>query len=358
MKLSTSPASDVDSYFPLALRVPTTELVAGVSIFLPLNGRRGKVRFSSFALALYRADDSSALSLLESCLVTSNSLTPYELQGHRELTPVIFLAVKLVREHVARALVHLGADIDARRNDSDRVVTTPAGAAIIEGNVSGLALCVNLGASMSLVSRLPRIMDYSAAMCAITWPRPSCLEYLLDNVYQTRPIELNILEVASLSGKAIKGGDMKPIYKILAARGFNFKHFEEAEFGSAAQGRVNLADFMLKGAQESGDAELMRYIVKDLGLVSSGKQQEASEGHIKRLLPICGKAGAKLLKYECASCDVVCATKICAGCRVARYCSKECSRRHWKTGGHKKECKELQCAAALSKSGSTGSSHS
>jgi len=32
----------------------------------------------------------------------------------------------------------------------------------------------------------------------------------------------------------------------------------------------------------------------------------------------------------------------CMGCRTAQYCNKECQRTHWRTGGHKQECKRLR----------------
>lgn len=46
------------------------------------------------------------------------------------------------------------------------------------------------------------------------------------------------------------------------------------------------------------------------------------------------------------ACSVCSATegklKRCAGCFVAKYCSRECQVQHWKRGGHKEECKSLQ----------------
>lgn len=51
---------------------------------------------------------------------------------------------------------------------------------------------------------------------------------------------------------------------------------------------------------------------------------------------------AGLSKYRCVACEVVGATNVCYFCKVPRYCSKECQRRHWKVGGHKQECKEFQ----------------
>ena len=32
----------------------------------------------------------------------------------------------------------------------------------------------------------------------------------------------------------------------------------------------------------------------------------------------------------------------CMGCHTVQYCNKECQRAHWRTGGHKQECKRLR----------------
>ena len=31
----------------------------------------------------------------------------------------------------------------------------------------------------------------------------------------------------------------------------------------------------------------------------------------------------------------------CMGCRTVQYCNKDCQRAHWRTGGHKQECKRF-----------------
>ena len=38
--------------------------------------------------------------------------------------------------------------------------------------------------------------------------------------------------------------------------------------------------------------------------------------------------------------------RTCSGCRCAAYCSRECQARHWKEGGHKRECAQLAAAAS------------
>jgi hypothetical protein len=38
----------------------------------------------------------------------------------------------------------------------------------------------------------------------------------------------------------------------------------------------------------------------------------------------------------------------CSGCRQAAYCRRECQVRHWKEGGHRRECAQLAAAASSS----------
>lgn len=46
----------------------------------------------------------------------------------------------------------------------------------------------------------------------------------------------------------------------------------------------------------------------------------------------------------------------CSGCTSVRYCSPVCQMQHWKEGGHRKVCKQLQAAAAAAAGLGTGSS--
>jgi hypothetical protein len=40
----------------------------------------------------------------------------------------------------------------------------------------------------------------------------------------------------------------------------------------------------------------------------------------------------------CSQCGKCSAPHQCSQCKVAKYCSRECQRTHWKKGGHKKAC--------------------
>lgn len=33
--------------------------------------------------------------------------------------------------------------------------------------------------------------------------------------------------------------------------------------------------------------------------------------------------------------------KLCGGCKLIVYCSKECQAKHWKEGGHKQDCSKI-----------------
>ena len=48
----------------------------------------------------------------------------------------------------------------------------------------------------------------------------------------------------------------------------------------------------------------------------------------------------------CGGCGKLGTLCKCAGCMRVAYCSKTCQIKHWKKGGHKRECKQLKPAAA------------
>ena len=48
------------------------------------------------------------------------------------------------------------------------------------------------------------------------------------------------------------------------------------------------------------------------------------------------------LRVVCSACYVDQSTfQFCSKCKVAAYCDSDCQKNHWKTGGHKQSCKEL-----------------
>ena len=48
---------------------------------------------------------------------------------------------------------------------------------------------------------------------------------------------------------------------------------------------------------------------------------------------------------RCACCGIVASVvkqfNLCAACKVVHYCSRECQKKHWKTGGHKEVCQKV-----------------
>lgn len=341
-----------------------------------------------FVRALAAGDDASALSLLENGLVPIRApCWPLE-DGN--VLPLILLAIVHERERVVRALVRLGANLDELRDCSKSAdglfLKTALGFAIDQGSSAMLALCHERGAEVSHVScsdprahfpgtGIDNCID-SAKDLAIRAMHPACLVYVLDEVCP-KPVHLGGNEMVSICATAMapgRGNDAIAVYKIFTDRGYDFRKFEGVFFknvnfgttGSSASGEyvadsatgleapseLSFADLWLLNAQKSGDPILLAYLVKDLGLVSGiGKMGtlkcslEASKIYVdstEGLAKVFGvRPEASLARFECAACGSVGATKRCSGCKVTRYCSPECQDRHWKTGGHKKDCKKL-----------------
>lgn len=318
-----------------------------------------------FMSALERGDESSALTLLETGRVTINSQLHQETEGVRHSYPLLFAGVQFAQEQVVRALVRLGASIDTFRVSSDGKLRTAAGDAIARSDISALSLCVRLGADLSCVldTRESPQMLTSGVGCAILLAQPVSLSFLLDEVYTARPVHLSQMEVMYLTFLARLGSPAMVIFKVLESRGFSFKSLEgmKSPVGEGSSSVVSAADVLLAGAQKKGDAHFLRYLVKDLGLVSTAGQMEDTKDFVERQYSDVDvhPHRADLTKYECATCEAIGATKICAGCKASRYCSGECQSRHWKTGGHKKECKEIQrLAKEMAENGVSGASGS
>lgn len=323
-----------------------------------------------FIAALRNADDASAMALLERGRVTVHSVATAACLGEsdnvRDATaPIIWFAVLFGREQVARALIHLGADIDVIwQSNTASFIRTPAGEAVCRGDASALALCHRLGANLSRIARpvaRPESIMYSALSVALKMSKSDCFAYLLDNVCLARPIELSSIEVYNLCLSATSAtGDPKAFLQVLEVRGYNFKLLKETPASDDPDGE-NCADVLLSAVRHSRDADLLRYAVKVLGVASTMERLHKIKNWIDGILPVSlGEAELALTKYTCVSCDAVGPTKVCTGCRAVRYCSKECSRVHWKTGGHKKECKyselKLKRSATQTSSSAAGPS--
>lgn len=96
---------------------------------------------------------------------------------------------------------------------------------------------------------------------------------------------------------------------------------------------LSVADGLLACAQKSGSVALLRYLLKDLGMVSTAGQMEFMKYAVDMACAGSYADGAPppradLRKYKCAACEFVGATEFCSHCKGPRYCSKECQRRH------------------------------
>lgn len=191
--------------------------------------------------------------------------------------------------------------------------------------VSRLSLCLRFGAKMACVYRTAHSppMLCSGLEMAIGQAEHAVLMFLLDasishDMYSARPVRLGFREIGALLTLASHGSPAKGVFEILQCRGFDFKALEEKKWNLAGQhhGTTSIADLMLSCAQKSGSSDLLRYAVKDLGLVSSAERMEsvkdfADKGCVEAYDDGVPPARADLTKYKCAACGIVGATKLC-----------------------------------------------
>lgn len=198
--------------------------------------------------------------------------------------------------------------------------------------------------------------------------------FLLDEVYTARPVDLSqeamlLLIVAPARGFFFIGeGSEMPgaqviieMLKAIQSRGFDFERLQKEvivvhageDFDETKSGSVLfLADVLLASALKLGSPQVMRFLTKDLGVVSSSTQLEivdsihkkASATEATENLYGLQAPGMGMAKFQCAapSCDMIGTTHRCSGCNISRYCSSECQLVDWKTGGHKKVCRDLR----------------
>lgn len=285
-----------------------------------------------FGNALRCDDDASALSLLENGRVTIHSVYIYEGDGVRLfrdrwlVAPIIFIAIRFAREQVVRALVRHGASIDSFRDawngGSDATQSaTSVRDAIVDSNLPALSLCLRLGADLSCVYRTtdspPK--SYSAMKLALGEAMHAPLICLLDERYMTRPVRLGFEEVQALLTLASRGSAAKVCFEVFESRGFDFKALEEMKYVPSDEipGATSVADFMLSFAQKSGAAELVRYLVKYLGLVSKAWRMEGLRNGVDTdYAQLYGASPPRtdFTKYTCAACEFEGATDFCSRC--------------------------------------------
>lgn len=316
----------------------------------------------AFGYAVQKGDDDSAIALMSSGHVPVHS----RIVGKDGFSvPILFETINYSRQAVFRCLVEHGADLDEllpgfRILSNQGMSFSAVGYSIFVDDPAFLLLGHELGASLSAVGKeSANVPAVSAVSVAILFARSRCLISLLDKV----PYDVSSLQYDGeiLYKVALAAGRGKPaieIYKVLKARQFNFKLLEiqKISFAKVDAQSSSMADLMIKNAQRSGHTPLLRYIVKDLGLVSQGARLEAVEAGTREILKVAkmlaGKPAfvpeADASKYRCVSCDKVGATSSCSRCKVTRYCSKACQRTHWLDRGHKEDCKKIMRGAGCS----------
>lgn len=263
-----------------------------------------------FTVALDQGEDDSALSLLENGGVKIDSFWVDEVDGVRHPHLIFFLAVLFVRDEVVRALIRLGADINSFRDAGIGGSVTPSFDAIVASNVPALSLCHRLGANLSCAylttDSPPKVR--SGLQVAIGEAKPDPLIYLLDVICTARPVRLGAGEVETLETLVSRGSPAKVCFEILEDRGFDFKALEELQYEPSDEipSATYVAAFILPFAQRSGNVELVRYFVKDLGLISTTGQLEDVRDTVDTAFARGHGAGvsaprADLTKYKCAA---------------------------------------------------------
>ncbi|XP_019646158.1 PREDICTED: tankyrase-1-like [Branchiostoma belcheri] len=207
-----------------------------------------------------------------------------------------------------KAALKAGADIDYAEDDID---STGSGLllASINGDVEMVRLLIHMGASVSKKTG-------AGISCAP-------LHGAAGNGH-TEVVELLVHHGATL--------DTRDAYQrtpLMAA--ILFGHVNTVrqliEFGA----RVDLADRRGRTAQEYCMADV---VGEDCGCVRRELMKLVQQAIKTKMLrccnPTCGKAGRRST------------LKLCAQCKLTRYCSRDCQKQHW-TVGHKKSCRQDTC---------------
>lgn len=322
-----------------------------------------------FVRAIRKRQDVASVLMLENGSVPIDSMF---MTSTGELWNMINLAIFGTREAVVRALVRLGVAIN-EFNICERMDSTPAGFAILNGKVSMLAVCHSLGSTFSNVHQSP-FGPCSAIELAIEKNAPNCLEYLLDKVQATRPINLSAKAKFDLVTLVCENTSFESIsmeiFEVLQKRKYDYEQLsvvipgdffplvEKKSFcGLAVRTEKTTlptyADLLLLNAHNSGDDFLLSYFVKDLGIKSKPCGIEAAATYkfnnalrnrqtnaaICNFLP---QTGSILKDFTCGVCGAIATAKGCQYCFLL-YCSPKCLGKHSRSAA----CKKLQAAHYL-----------
>lgn len=131
---------------------------------------------------------------------------------------------------------------------------------------------------------------------------------------------------------------------------------------------MSAADELLSNAKRSGDADLLRFLVKEVGLVSKsdnmGAAREISSDVTKgwknieaavALSTNSAREGQDIDRFNCADCKATGATRRCSRCKKEHYCSVQCQESSWSE--HKVVCERQEERGAESSAAGVGSSN-
>lgn len=210
--------------------------------------------------------NASALILLESARfhVTSISNSSPTYGSYLYSFSLIFLDIGYGREKVVRALVSRGAFLDTLHNLNEHSSMTTVGFGIKKtADAAMLSLCQSLGGDLSCVSLLASTCQEvdSAMEYSIFVANQACLAFILDVLHYVRPVVLSRRSILYLVAAAHTGDEGINL-------SYSLKYLETQ--GEHIQG-ILIADIFFEAAQRSGSTNkrLVRYLAKDLGLVSN-----------------------------------------------------------------------------------------
>lgn len=227
----------------------------------------------AFIAAVHEGDETYVNSLLSSGSVAAKSRFPTECGDY--FHPVLVPVMRHFRATVLRSLVEHGADLDEFHTISDGLQVTAVGGAIASDIPDMAILAIRLGASYSSVYKAYPEATALLSRVHRIFSRSKCLGALLDELFAVRRIQIDEWVLSFLAAGARNERITIETYKELAKRDFNFKVMESTIVVSnncAMRLRVpeatKSAEFMLSCALKTGNAILVGYIIKTLGLMS------------------------------------------------------------------------------------------